>query len=84
MSRAEGLVENFWRGMQDWHCTLASKCDPGCTRWGSSVQITTKGVLAVQRFIRDHNASTDAVVDAYERIDVSFPYPNLPDPLDIE
>ncbi|KAJ3860949.1 hypothetical protein EV359DRAFT_48145, partial [Lentinula novae-zelandiae] len=43
-SRAEGLVEIYWRGKNDHHVTLASNSPENVTRFGTSVQITQSGV----------------------------------------
>ncbi|KAJ6525357.1 hypothetical protein B0H19DRAFT_901270, partial [Mycena capillaripes] len=48
-AKAPGLVEIFWRGQLDYHVTLNSKDQQGCTRFGTSIQITTKGVNAMQK-----------------------------------
>ncbi|KAJ7916205.1 hypothetical protein B0H13DRAFT_1495990, partial [Mycena leptocephala] len=48
-ARARGLVEIFWRGQVDYHGTLNSTDESGYTRWGTSVQITSKGVNAMQK-----------------------------------
>jgi hypothetical protein len=47
--RARGLVEIFWRRQVDYHGTLNSTDESGYTRWGTSVQITSKGVNAMQK-----------------------------------
>ncbi|KAG2737617.1 hypothetical protein P692DRAFT_20761316, partial [Suillus brevipes Sb2] len=49
-SKASGLVEIFWRGQKDFHCTTQSESPPGMTRWGTSVQLTGAGVSAIGRF----------------------------------
>ncbi|KAJ7734516.1 hypothetical protein DFH07DRAFT_967638 [Mycena maculata] len=48
-SRARGLVEIFWRGQLDFHGTLSSTDIPGYTRFGTSIQITAKGVNAMHK-----------------------------------
>ncbi|KAJ7204740.1 hypothetical protein GGX14DRAFT_646046, partial [Mycena pura] len=48
-SKARGLVEIFWRGKIDHHGTLFSTDDPGFTRFGTSIQITKKGVNAMRK-----------------------------------
>ncbi|KAJ7072165.1 hypothetical protein C8F01DRAFT_953979, partial [Mycena amicta] len=45
--RAKGLVEIYWRGQLDFHGTLQSVDEEAYTRFGTSVQITTKGVNAM-------------------------------------
>ncbi|KAF7354508.1 Polyketide synthase PksM [Mycena venus] len=47
--RAQGLVEIFWRGQFDFHGTLSSTDDDGFTRFGTSIQITAKGVNAMHK-----------------------------------
>lgn len=47
--RAQGLVETFWRGQYDFHGTLSSMDDDGFTRFGTSIQITGKGVNAMHK-----------------------------------
>lgn len=47
--RARGLVEIFWRGKVDFHGTLESSDEDGYTRFGTSIQITAKGVNAMQK-----------------------------------
>ncbi|KAG1838454.1 hypothetical protein DFJ58DRAFT_668370, partial [Suillus subalutaceus] len=54
-SKAAGLVEIFWRGQKDFHCTMQSHSTNDMTRWGTSVQITAAGVQSVARF----NSSND-------------------------
>ncbi|KAJ7082196.1 hypothetical protein B0H15DRAFT_785893 [Mycena belliarum] len=44
-----GLVEIFWRGESDYHGTLNSVDNEGYTRFGSSIQITSKGVNAMHK-----------------------------------
>ncbi|KAJ7217112.1 hypothetical protein GGX14DRAFT_358215, partial [Mycena pura] len=48
-AKAHGLVEIFWRGKIDHHGTLHSVDDPGFTRFGTSIQITMKGVNAMRK-----------------------------------
>ncbi|KAF8190137.1 hypothetical protein BJ912DRAFT_850337, partial [Pholiota molesta] len=50
MERCKGLVEIQWRGKTDDHGTLASHSQPETTRFGTSIQITKKGVAAAGRF----------------------------------
>ncbi|KAJ7070746.1 hypothetical protein C8F01DRAFT_1077162 [Mycena amicta] len=45
----KGLVEIYWRGKVDFHGTMKSEDEPGHTRFGSSVQITKKGVDAMHK-----------------------------------
>ena len=40
----------FWRGKHDFHVTMSSTSPPNATRWGSSVQLTQRGINAVERF----------------------------------
>lgn len=47
---AQGLVEIFWRGKTDYHCTMRSYSSEEATRWGTSIQLTTKGANAADRF----------------------------------
>ncbi|KAJ7217992.1 hypothetical protein GGX14DRAFT_390701 [Mycena pura] len=47
--RAPGLVEIFWHGKIDYHGTLFSMDDPGFTRFGTSIQITKKGVDVMRK-----------------------------------
>jgi hypothetical protein len=47
--RARGLVEIFWRGQLDFHGTLHSADNPGFTRFGTSIQVTTTGVNAMKK-----------------------------------
>ncbi|KAJ7133890.1 hypothetical protein C8R43DRAFT_1239394 [Mycena crocata] len=47
--RARGLVDIFWRGQLDFHGTLESTDTEGYTRWGTSIQITKKGVNAMHK-----------------------------------
>ncbi|KAJ7851411.1 hypothetical protein B0H14DRAFT_3661290 [Mycena olivaceomarginata] len=44
-----GLVEIFWRGKLDFHGTLESMDDEDYTRFGTSIQITAKGVNAMEK-----------------------------------
>ena len=46
----KGLVEIFWRGKLDHHCTMESSSKTGTTRWGTSIQVTKKGVDAIAAF----------------------------------
>ncbi|KAJ7430674.1 hypothetical protein B0H11DRAFT_1707471 [Mycena galericulata] len=46
---ANGLVEIFWRGQLDYHGTLQSIDEQGFTRFGTSIQITTKGINAMHK-----------------------------------
>jgi len=48
-ARARGLVEIFWRGLLDFHGTLKSIDDAGFTRFGTSIQITARGVNAMRK-----------------------------------
>ncbi|KAJ7091672.1 hypothetical protein C8R44DRAFT_647374 [Mycena epipterygia] len=48
-ARARGLIEIFWRGQLDFHGTLNSTDVEGYTRFGTSIQITRKGVNAMQK-----------------------------------
>lgn len=68
----DGLVEIFWRGRQDWHATLHSSNDPGCTRWGTSIQLTSKGVQAVQRF-QESGQLRSQITTAHDRLKVNVP-----------
>ncbi|KAJ7507647.1 hypothetical protein B0H11DRAFT_1705665 [Mycena galericulata] len=47
--KAHGLVEIYWRGQLDYHGTLESIDELGFTRFGTSIQITRKGVNAMQK-----------------------------------
>ncbi|KAJ7868017.1 hypothetical protein B0H14DRAFT_3586629 [Mycena olivaceomarginata] len=47
--RSQGLVEIFWRGKLDSHGTLESMDDEDYTRFGTSIQITAKGVNAMEK-----------------------------------
>ncbi|KIY61629.1 hypothetical protein CYLTODRAFT_415312 [Cylindrobasidium torrendii FP15055 ss-10] len=47
VNRAEGLVECMWMGSEDAHASLLSLDPGGCTRFGSSIQLTRRGVNAV-------------------------------------
>ncbi|KIL65066.1 hypothetical protein M378DRAFT_60828, partial [Amanita muscaria Koide BX008] len=47
--RAQGLVEIFWRGKHDFHSTMLSSSPDRATRWGTSVQLTQRGVNAVAK-----------------------------------
>ncbi|KAJ6629766.1 hypothetical protein B0H10DRAFT_2372424 [Mycena sp. CBHHK59/15] len=47
--RACGLVEIFWHGQLDYHGTLNSTDQEGYTHCGTSIQITTEGVNAMQK-----------------------------------
>lgn len=49
-SRCDGLVEIYWRGKLDFHCTTASRSAANTTRFGTSVQLTGKGAAAVARY----------------------------------
>lgn len=49
-NRCEGYVEIYWRGKADHHVTLASTREKGYTRFGTSIQITKKGLDAVDNF----------------------------------
>ncbi|TCD60231.1 hypothetical protein EIP91_010528 [Steccherinum ochraceum] len=66
--RAGGLVEIFWRGKQDWHVTMQSKAKPGCTRWGTSVQLTSKGVNAVKRYHK-RGSKPSRTTSAFDRVE---------------
>ncbi|KAJ7222269.1 hypothetical protein GGX14DRAFT_428355 [Mycena pura] len=46
---ARGMVEIFWRGLLDFHGTLKSIDDAGFTRFGTSIQITARGVNAMRK-----------------------------------
>ncbi|KAJ7793743.1 hypothetical protein B0H14DRAFT_3559335 [Mycena olivaceomarginata] len=47
--KSQGLVEIFWRGKLDSHGTLESMDDEDYTRFGTSIQITAKGVNAMEK-----------------------------------
>ncbi|KAK6985194.1 polyketide synthase PksM [Favolaschia claudopus] len=47
-ARARGLVEIYWRGQLDWHGTLVSKDQDEFTRFGTSIQLTERGVRAMR------------------------------------
>ena len=49
-NRCEGFVEIYWRGKADHHVTLASTREKGYTRFGTSIQITKKGLDAIDNF----------------------------------
>ncbi|THU98009.1 hypothetical protein K435DRAFT_965135 [Dendrothele bispora CBS 962.96] len=67
-AKCKGLVEIFWRGEVDEHCTLQSSSPSHVTRFGTSIQITAKGVRAVERW-KKAGGSQDRVTTAQERID---------------
>ncbi|KAJ7038512.1 hypothetical protein C8F04DRAFT_914784, partial [Mycena alexandri] len=48
-NKARGLVEIFWRGQFDFHGTLSSTDEDGYTCFGTSIQITSKGVNAMAK-----------------------------------
>lgn len=48
--RCNGLVEIYWRGKIDYHCTMASASATNVTRFGTSVQLTGRGADAVAHF----------------------------------
>ena len=43
-------MEIYWRGKRDHHATLASTSDQGYTCFGTSIQITQKGLVALDNF----------------------------------
>ncbi|KAJ7620997.1 hypothetical protein FB45DRAFT_928082 [Roridomyces roridus] len=47
--KTKGLVDILWRGQLDFHATLRSFDTPGSTRFGTSIQITAKGVNAMEK-----------------------------------
>lgn len=49
MIRTDGLVEIWWRGKRDYHSTMASHSPKDVTRWGSSIQLTMRGVAAISK-----------------------------------
>jgi hypothetical protein len=55
--RCEGYVEIYWRGKADHHATLASTSDRGYTRFGTSIQITQKGLTALDNFWNHDDAT---------------------------
>ncbi|KAG6371027.1 hypothetical protein JVT61DRAFT_10750 [Boletus reticuloceps] len=65
-SRCQGLVEIFWRGKLDHHCTMKSTSAQGTTRWGTSVQITQKGVNAIAAFRNKEDPTRS--IDYYKRV----------------
>ncbi|THV05923.1 hypothetical protein K435DRAFT_849656 [Dendrothele bispora CBS 962.96] len=67
LSKCQGLVEIFWRGEMDEHCTLQSSSPPDITRFGTSIQITAKGVRAVERW-KQAGGSQDRVTTPQDRI----------------
>ncbi|KAJ7849129.1 hypothetical protein B0H14DRAFT_2356345, partial [Mycena olivaceomarginata] len=48
-ARAHGLVEIFWRGQLDYHGILNSTDQLGFTHFGTSIQVTSKGVMAMRK-----------------------------------
>ena len=66
------MIENFWRADSDEHSTMLSKSEDGCTRWGSSIQLTARGVRAVERY-QEAGADPKYTVSAYDRAGVSSP-----------
>ncbi|KIY61786.1 hypothetical protein CYLTODRAFT_447540 [Cylindrobasidium torrendii FP15055 ss-10] len=46
--KAKGLVEIMWRGKEDPHGTLMGSEPPNATRFGTSIQLTKRGVDAIQ------------------------------------
>ncbi|KDR65649.1 hypothetical protein GALMADRAFT_81643 [Galerina marginata CBS 339.88] len=55
-SQCDDLVEIFWRGKEDAHCTMYSESEENMTRFGSSTQLTHQGVLAAQNFWKNNGA----------------------------
>ncbi|KAJ7584719.1 hypothetical protein C8J56DRAFT_951664 [Mycena floridula] len=66
-SKCDGLVDILWHGKVDEHGTLLSSSAPDVTRFGTSVQITRKGALAIQKFWAE-GGDSDRVIDAHDRI----------------
>ncbi|KIY62118.1 hypothetical protein CYLTODRAFT_459264 [Cylindrobasidium torrendii FP15055 ss-10] len=62
--RVKGLVEIMWRGSEDVHGTLMAKEPVGCTRFGTSIQLTKKGVSGILA-ARDHPRPAVRVAHAH-------------------
>ncbi|KAF9528575.1 hypothetical protein CPB83DRAFT_854378 [Crepidotus variabilis] len=56
--RCEGLVEIYWRGKTDYHGTLKSVSKSGATRFGTSTQLTEKGVRGFQSWLNNGKLRT--------------------------
>ncbi|KAJ7673052.1 hypothetical protein DFH06DRAFT_1174225 [Mycena polygramma] len=79
-NKARGLVEIYWRGEYDFHGTLRSTDEAGYTRFGTSIQITSKGVNAMAKVWNvselaasghniDNLAGKSRVTTAQQRVD---------------
>ena len=64
--RSKGLVEIYWRGQVDSHCTMQSISESMATRFGTSIQLTKKGVNACDKFW-DRGGATSRVVTMFQR-----------------
>lgn len=53
--RARGLVELYWRGKTDAHVTCLSVEPEDITRFGTSIQITTRVVQNVKKVVNARN-----------------------------
>jgi len=65
-----GLVEIFWRGKHDFHSTMLSNSPENATRWGTSVQLTQRGVNAVAKYWELGNF--ERVCTPQERIQTAY------------
>ena len=65
--RCDGLVEIYWRGKLDHHCTLKSVSSNGTTRFGTSTQLTEKGVNAFRRWSEAGEVRSQ-IVNALDRL----------------
>ncbi|KAF9471351.1 hypothetical protein BDN70DRAFT_901412 [Pholiota conissans] len=54
----KGVVEILWHGKHNAHCTLRSKSPTGITRFGTSIQLTQAGHLAMGRVWERGGVST--------------------------
>ncbi|KAG6850005.1 hypothetical protein H0H93_002623 [Arthromyces matolae] len=69
--RCEGLVSIYWRGKSDYHGTMRSQSAESVTRFGTSVQLTEKGTLAVNKFW-SRGGDPDLAVTPHERVAVGM------------
>ncbi|KAH0578055.1 hypothetical protein H2248_005594 [Termitomyces sp. 'cryptogamus'] len=67
--KSNGLISLYWRGKFDFHSTMASTSPEHATRFGTSIQLTSKGTSAVNRFWTN-SARQSTVTTPLDRIQV--------------
>ena len=54
-ARNDGITCVIWNGPEDCHGTLKTKCAPGFTLLGTSVQVCKPLVTRIQKYISTHD-----------------------------